>query len=73
MGKLLGVLMMVIISVVIVLIKIILGKVTGNADFKNVTIKGETKKVMDKTAKGINWMEQQWEESKKNISENLKK
>ena len=56
------------------------GRVVGNRKLKSSTFKGETKKVMDKTAKGMSWMEQQWEQSKadaesenKKSPENLKK
>ncbi|WP_423909672.1 hypothetical protein [Candidatus Spongiihabitans sp.] len=34
-------------------------------ELKNASLKNETKNVMDKTAKGIRWMEEQWDESKK--------
>lgn len=54
-----------IIAVVIAVIKSAVGTVTRNEELKNTTLKGETKKIMDKTAKGISWMEQQWEQSKK--------
>ena len=40
------------------------GKASGNEELKNVTTKDEAKKVMDKTARGLSWMEQQWEDSK---------
>ena len=53
------------IAVVLYLLKIIVGKLIGNKDLKSATVKDETKKVMDSTAKGISWMENQWEQSKK--------
>lgn len=65
MGRLFLFLIIGIIAVVIAVIKSAVGEVTGNEELKNTTLKGETKKVMDKTAKGIGWMEQQWEQSKK--------
>ena len=68
------------VSFVIFLIKSMAGHVVGNKKLKKSTFKGETKKVMDKTAKGMSWMEQQWEQSKtdaesenKKPPENLKK
>ena len=53
------------IAVVLFILKLIIGKLTGNKDLKSTTVKTETKKVMDSTAKGISWMEKQWEQSKK--------
>ena len=68
------------VSFVVFLIKSMAGHVVGNKNLKKSTFKGETKKVMDKTAKGMSWMEQQWEQSKadaesenKKPPENLKK
>jgi len=52
------------ISIVIAVVKSVVGKVTGNERLRNTTFRGETEKVMDKTAKGIGWMAQQWEQSK---------
>jgi len=65
MGRLIFFAFVGLIGFIVVVAKNATGKVTGNQDLKNVTIQGETKKVMDKTAKGISWMEAQWEESKK--------
>ena len=61
------------ISFVIFLIKNMAGRVVGNKKFKKSTYKGETKKVMDKTAKGMSWMEQQWEQSKADAESENKK
>jgi predicted Holliday junction resolvase-like endonuclease len=72
MGRLIFFVIVGIIAIAIAVIKMGVGKVTGNEKLKNTTMQGETKKVMDKTAKGINWMEQQWEQSKKD-AEGLKK
>ena len=60
------------IGLVIVAVKRVTGEVTGNENFKKATLHSETKVVMDKTAKGINWMEEQWEQSKK-TAEGVKK
>ena len=54
-----------IIAVVLFLIKLIIGKLIRNKDLQSTTVKNETKKVMDSTAKGISWMETQWEQSRK--------
>ena len=54
-----------IIAVALFLIKLIIGKLIRNKDLQSTTVKNETKKVMDSTAKGISWMENQWEQSKK--------
>ena len=54
-----------IIAGIIALIKSAIGKVSSNEKLRNTSFEGETKKVMDKTAKGVSWMEKQWEESKK--------
>jgi hypothetical protein len=69
MGRLFLFIIIGIIAVVISVIKSTTGTVTRNEELKNTTLKGETKKVMDKTAKGLSWMEQQWEESKKEAEE----
>ena len=53
------------IALVISVVKRSVGTVTKNEDLKNSSIADEAKTVMDKTAKGISWMEQQWEESKR--------
>jgi hypothetical protein len=80
MTRLLFILFIAGISFVIFIIKNMAGHVVGNKKLKKSTFKGETKKVMDKTAKGMSWMEQQWEQSKadaesedKKPPENMKK
>lgn len=57
-----------IIGGVIFIFKWIAGDLTGSEKLKGTTFQDETKKVMDTTAKGISWMEQQWEQSKKEAS-----
>ena len=61
-----------IIAIAIAVIKMGVGKVTGNEKLKNTTMQGETKKVMDKTAKGNKLDGTAWEQSKKD-AEGLKK
>ncbi|MFH1230839.1 MAG: hypothetical protein V1709_05015 [Planctomycetota bacterium] len=66
-----------IIAIIIAVVKIAVGQVTGNKKLKNTSLKVETEsgiiKVMDKTAKGIGWMKQQWEQSKKKAEDSNKK
>lgn len=60
MGRLIIVVIMLIISGIIYIVKAGVGKVTG----KDVNFKDESQKVMQTTAKGINWMNDQWEKAK---------
>ncbi len=62
MGRLVIVVFMMIISGIIFLLKKGASVVTG----KEVTFKDESEKVMNSTAKGINWMNDQWEKAKLN-------
>lgn len=62
MGRLVIVVFMMIISGIIFLLKKGASVVTG----KEVTFKDESEKVMNSTAKGINWMNDQWESAKLN-------
>lgn len=73
MGKLFLFVVIAIIAGIIAVIKSGIGKVSGNEELKNASLKGEAKKVMDKTAKGISWLEEQWEESKKDAEPESKK
>ena len=73
MGRLFLFVMIAIIAGVISVGKSAIGRVTRNESLKNTSFKGEAKNVMDKTAKGINWMEAQWEESKKDAEPPSKK
>lgn len=65
MGRLIIFLIVAAIAGLIAVIKNTAGKVSGNEGLKNANLKSEAKNVMDKTAKGINWMEKQWEDAKK--------
>jgi hypothetical protein len=68
MVRLVFVVIMLIISGTIYLVKAGVGKVTG----KEVNFQDESKKVMQTTAKGLNWMNEQWEKAKTgNNSTNL--
>ena len=68
MGRLFLFVIIAIIAGVVAVVKGAIGKVSGNESLKNTSFKGEAKNVMDKTAKGISWMEAQWEESKKDAA-----
>jgi len=46
---------------IIFIVKSAARKVVGG---KDVHFKDETRKVMDKTAKGVNWMNEQWDSAK---------
>tara|TARA_Y100000294_G_C8399604_1_gene274220 strand:+ start:117 stop:350 length:234 start_codon:yes stop_codon:yes gene_type:complete len=48
------------------------GTIVNNKSLKNTSVKDESKKIMDKAAKGVNWMEEQWEDSKKNVDKSNK-
>lgn len=65
MGRSFGLIILLIISLIIYLIKAGAGKVTG----KDVKFQDESRKVMEKTARGINWMNEQWEKARSNASE----
>lgn len=58
--RLVFVIIMMLISGIIYLIKAAAGKVTG----KEVSFQDESKKVMEKTARGLHWMTDQWEKAK---------
>ena len=70
MARLAFVIFMMIISGIVFLVKKGASVVTG----KDVSFKDETGKVMHTTAKGINWMNEQWEKAKANagVSSNTK-
>lgn len=64
MGRLVIIIVMLIISGIIYLIKAAAGKVRGGDR------SDESRKVMEKTAKGISWMNDQWEKAKGNATGN---
>jgi hypothetical protein len=72
MGRLIIFIIVALIAGVIALVKSAAGKVTGNETLKNSNLKSEAKNVMDKTAKGISWMEKQWEDAKDSAKEKNK-
>ena len=62
--RLLVLLIIAAISIVITLIKKTAGHVVGSDDLSKTTVKKETANLIDKTARGVGWMEQQWEAAK---------
>jgi hypothetical protein len=64
MGRLVIFLIIGAIALMISLIKSAAGRVTGNEELRAATVKTEAAKVMDKTARGLEWMDRQWQESK---------
>jgi hypothetical protein len=66
MGRLVIIIVMMIISGIIYLIKAAAGKITG----KEVNFQDESRKVMEKTARGVHWMNDQWEKAKGNATGN---
>lgn len=64
MGRLVVIIIMMIISGIIYLIKAAAGKVTGN----EVNFQDESRKVMEKTARGVHWMNDQWDKAKRNAT-----
>jgi hypothetical protein len=62
MGRIAIVFVMLIISGIIYLVKAAASKVTGN----EVNFQDESRKVMEKAARGVNWMNDQWEKAKQN-------
>lgn len=61
MGRLILVVILMAISGVVYLVKAGARKVTGG---KEVNFQEESQKVMEKTAKGVEWMNEQWEQAK---------
>ena len=54
----------IVIAVVVWASKQAAGAVTGSEDLKGTTVKGQTQRTLDAAARGVNWMEKQWEEAK---------
>ena len=64
MGRLILVILLMVVSGIIYLVKAGAGKITG----KDVKFEDESRKVMEKTAKGVQWMNDQWEKAKSDAS-----
>tara|TARA_B110000003_G_C16213262_1_gene364284 strand:- start:128 stop:361 length:234 start_codon:yes stop_codon:yes gene_type:complete len=66
MGRILVLVLIVIMGWIFTAAKKTTGKIVNNQRLKETSVKDESKKIMNKAAKGINWMEEQWQDSKKN-------
>jgi len=66
MGRIIVLVLIVIMGWIFTAAKKTTGKIVNNQRLKDTSVKGESKKIMNKAAKGINWMEEQWQDSKKN-------
>jgi hypothetical protein len=40
------------------------GEVTGNQSLRSTTYKGQTQRTMDSAARGLNWLDKQWDQAK---------
>lgn len=69
MGRLILVIIVMAISGIVYLVKAGASKVTGN---ENVNFRDESQKIMQKTARGVKWMNEQWEDAKNNVSGNAR-
>ena len=65
MGRILVLVLIVIMGWIFTAAKKTTGKIVNNQRLKDTSVKDESKKIMNKAAKGINWMEEQWQDSKK--------
>ena len=65
MGRILVLVLIVIMGWIFTAEKKTTGKIVNNQRLKDTSVKDESKKIMNKAAKGINWMEEQWQDSKK--------
>lgn len=52
------------IAVISWIVKQAAGAATGDTSLQNTTFKGQTQQTMDTAARGMNWLEKQWEEAK---------
>lgn len=52
------------IAVIVWISKMAAGAATGNKSLQETTFKGQTQRTMDSAARGVNWMEKQWEQAK---------
>lgn len=44
------------------------GELTGNREYRQTTFKQQTRQTMDSVARGINWLEEQWDDAKQTAS-----
>jgi dipeptidase len=57
-------LIVVLVAGLVWVVKLAAGAATGNQKLQNTTFKQQATSTMNTTAKGLNWLEQQWEQSK---------
>jgi hypothetical protein len=53
----------ILIAVIVWISKQAAGAVSGNESLKTSTVSGQTQRTMDSAARGLNWLEKQWEEA----------
>lgn len=58
----------IVIAVIAWIAKQAAGAATGNKSLQDTTFKGQTQQTMDSAARGLNWLEKQWEEAKSDAS-----
>lgn len=54
----------IVIAVIVWIVKQAAGAATGNKNLQNSTFKGQTQQTMDTAARGLNWLDKQWDEAK---------
>ena len=56
-----------IVALVITALKNVAGSVTDNRDWANAKVRDEARDLMDRTARGIEWLESQWDDSRERV------
>jgi hypothetical protein len=62
-----------VVGLIVTLFKKSAGAVTSNAEWERANLKDETSKVMTSTAKGLSWMDEQWQEATQAAEDEKKK
>lgn len=52
------------VSLLIWVAKQAVGQLNDDQELTNTTMKGQTQRTMDSAARGLNWLEKQWEQAK---------
>ena len=65
MFRLAGLLVLLLISFLVWIVKTIVGNATENKKLQNTTLKQQTQKTMDATARSLTSLESMWEQAKK--------
>ena len=71
MTKLIILIIIAIIGVIAYVSKKTASAIANKKSLQDATVKSETKNLMDNTAKGINWLNEQWEKSKKSATSDV--